>query len=136
MKYQPAMWNRPNITTVPRRPVAPSSTSRWMARSQAARCESTAPFDTPVEPLVRNTLLASSLLPTRGSAAVDAPSDQPVTVTSTSSPSGSATARATSSCSGCATTTRGWSTSSADAASGSVKLGLIGAIAAPSLLVP
>ncbi len=66
MKYQPAMWNRPNMTTVPRRPGAPSSTSRWTARSHVARCESTAPFDTPVEPLVRNTLLASSLLPDAG----------------------------------------------------------------------
>ena len=51
------MWNSPNITTLPRRPVAPSSTSRCIARSHAARCERSAAFDTPVDPLVRKTLL-------------------------------------------------------------------------------
>ena len=122
--------------TSPPRPVAPSSVSRWTARRYAERCESMAPFDTPVDPLVRNTALVSSLAPTRGGAIGDAASLQPGAVTSTGSPSGCATARATSSNSGCTTTSRGRSVSSAERASGSVKLGLIGAIAAPSLLVP
>ena len=71
------MWNRPNITTSPLRPGDPSSASRAIARSQVARCESIAALETPVDPLVRKIAEGSSLLPTRGSGAVDAPSSQP-----------------------------------------------------------
>ena len=51
-------------------------------------------------------------------------------------PIGSAAACAASSVAGCATTRRGRSVSSADAASGSVKFGLIGASVAPSFEMP
>src|SRR5215213_2474334 len=90
----PAMWNRPNITTYPRRPVAPLSTSCSMARNHAARCDTIAPLDTPVDPLVRKMLLMSSDVPTRGGAVVDPDACQPSSVTITATPSGSATARA------------------------------------------
>ena len=128
------MWNRPNITTTPRR--RGSRHRRRRAGSPGATrrgVTARAPFDTPVEPLVRNTLLASSLVPTRVGVVVERrvePSGRGHD--HVESPSGSATARATSSNSGWATTSRGCSISSAAAASGSVKLGLIGARAAPS----
>ena len=133
---QPAMWNSPNITTYPRRPVAPVSTSCSMARNHAARCETIAPLDTPVEPLVRKMLLMSSDVPTRGGATVDAESCHPGAMTVTGSPSGSATARATSSTSGCTTTRRGVRVCNASSASASLKFGLIGASVPPALLIP
>ena len=61
-----------------------------------------------------------------------APRASPSWVTRIGRPSGSAAARATSSESGWATTRRGVSVSNADAASGSVKFGLIGARTAPA----
>jgi hypothetical protein len=130
------MWNRPNITTKPRRSVAPPSLSRWMARSQVARCESTAPFDTPVDPLVRKTTAGSSLDPTRGGATGDASACHPGPVVITGTPNRPATARAGASVSAWVTTSRGVSVSNASIASGSVKLGLIGVRTAPAFDTP
>ena len=136
MKYQPAMWNRPNITTSPLRPGEPSSCSRAIARSQLARCESNAALLTPVDPLVRKIAHGSSELPTRGCAVVAAPWSQSAVVVTTGTPSGEVIERAASSCVWCVTTTRGRRYSTALAASDSVKPGLIGASAAPSFVTP
>ena len=95
-----------------------------------------APFDTPVDPDVRNTTLGSSLSPTRGGLDAAAPSVQPSCMTRIGTPSGSAAACAASATSGCATTRRGASVSSAATASGSVKCGLTGDNVAPALLIP
>src|SRR3982751_5005890 len=100
-----------------------------MARDHAARCETIAPFDTPVDPLVRKMLLMSSDVPT-GGGGVDVPDAcQPSAITVTATPSGSAAARAASSSSGCTTTRRGCQVCSASVGSVSLEVGLIGASA-------
>ncbi len=116
--------------------MAPLSTSCSIARNHAARCDTIAPFDTPVDPLVRKMLLMSSEVPTRGGADVDADACQPSAITVTASPRGAATARATSSTSGCTTIRRGFRVCSASVASASLKFGLIGASVPPALLMP
>ena len=68
-----------------------------MARSQVARCESSAALATPVDPLVRKIADGSSLVPTRGSGALDAPSSHAGDVTTTRRPIESAIDRAGSS---------------------------------------
>ena len=108
-----------------------------MARSQAARCESTAPFDTPVEPLVRKMLLTSSLSPTRGGARGRRRRRPPRRGHEHREPDRLGDRARDVLVLGCATTTtRPQHLERVDAASGSVKFGLIGASAAPSLLMP
>src|SRR5437763_6336244 len=124
------MWKNPNMTTSPARPGEPSSVSRATARSQLARCDSTAAFATPVDPLVRNTAQGSSAVPTRASGVDAGPVSQSSTVTMTSTPSGPAAVCAQSALDGCATTIRGRKYSIALAASLSVNVGLTGEDAA------